>query len=265
MPQYPEYWAVTGNLYTAYTMYLPADISFTQNIYPGDWADITLETTVQQEYIGGFTLMFMRTSEDFEMFESGGAVGIGLMGANDYLLFKQDIDYPYADITLGGYSEDILTDGSPNLVSMRMTGNVMWVSFNGGEPQALSFRDALPSGGIGLGGYDEVITHFDNIKVFEETQFRLDVLPSFPYELEPGEYLSIATFFEPRQRGCFEDSVLITTNDAAEPEVEVTLTGCGISNRHYVKMNGDDSFDGLSWHTAKATVQGRTCVCPTRR
>jgi len=257
MPGDASHWAVTANLYTAYTGYTPLYDGWMQSTYPGNWGDITFEATVQQSKTN-YAILFMRSSEDFRILSRGNGIVLALFGTGEYYVFQQDLHQGIINEYFG-YSEDILPVPNPNHVSMTTKGSTLRVSFNGGADQGIPLNNVPESGGIGVGGYTKpsapTMYVFDNIRVHQETPFRLENLPSLPYELAPGEYLSIETIFEPYMRGCYSDIVRIFTNDIYDPSIEVILTGCLANTRRYVKTTGNDQNDGLSWDTAKATLQ----------
>ncbi|HDP33834.1 MAG TPA: hypothetical protein ENN29_01855, partial [Candidatus Hydrogenedentes bacterium] len=97
--------------------------------------------------------------------------------------------------------------------------------------------------------------YFDDVRVYQESQFRLENVPSTPIMLLPGEFLTVDAVFAPVRRGPHQDIARVVTNNIYEPVVEVMLTGTGIGHRRHVKTDGDDDNDGLSWNTAKATLQ----------
>jgi hypothetical protein len=258
MPADASHWAVTANLYTAYTAYAPLYDGYMQSTYPGNWGDATLEATVQQDTSSNYSMLFMRTSDDFMMLMRGSGIVLLVLNRGEYFVLQQDLNQGVINDYFG-FSDDILPAPNANRVSMTMKGSTLQVSFNGGVPQVLSFNNVPESGGIGIGGYTKpsapTMYLFDDIRVFQETPFRLDNLPLFPHELAPGEYLSVETIFAPRTRGCHSDIARVFTNDLYEPVIEVALTGCLENARRYVKTTGSDENDGLSWDTAKATLQ----------
>ena len=140
-----------------------------------------------------------------------------------------------------------------------MEDDLLLLYVNGNRIARIIVSNVNEAGRIGLGGFTEPSDlstyYFDNIKVYQESQFRFEGIPELPHTLVPGEFLAVEVLFEPAKRGFHQDVMHIATNNVFEPCVDVLLTGTGISNKRYVKMDGDDANDGLSWATAKATIQ----------
>ncbi len=254
-PTSPSQWTVDFGRYRA------ADSSFTgymqSTLLDGNWSDAIFEVAVQQSTDDSRTVLSMRASDDFLFDTSGSGICLIIYGFGYYEFYEQ-----YDGYVVPGNSnlcEDLLADGTPKQVCILMEDNLFTFYVNGNRIASIRVYEAPETGRIGLGGYtetvDPLIYYFDDIKIFHESQFRLESIPTLPHILGPGEFLAVNALFEPIRRGFHQDSMHITTNSVYESEIEVMLTGSGIGHRRYVKMDGDDADDGLSWATAKATLQ----------
>ncbi|MFH1038706.1 MAG: S8 family peptidase, partial [PVC group bacterium] len=61
--------------------------------------------------------------------------------------------------------------------------------------------------------------------------FRLENVPALPVTVEPGQSFSFDVIYEPASEGDHENGVRIESNDADNPEVEVTLSGFALIER----------------------------------
>ncbi|HRZ82174.1 MAG TPA: choice-of-anchor D domain-containing protein, partial [Candidatus Hydrogenedentes bacterium] len=74
--------------------------------------------------------------------------------------------------------------------------------------------------------------------------FSLGGVPALPHTLAPGASVTFSVAYAPVATGPDEATVVITTNDADEPSVEVALTGNGIADAMAVNPGTDTLFHG---------------------
>ncbi len=254
-PGNSAHWSVDNDQYIASD---PSFDGLMQSMY-GDaiWDDAVFETTVHQSTDSNLAYLFLRASEDFVFGGPGNAVGLAFSRNGFYFFFYQD--FYGVEIVTFGESGDIFTDGTPNHVRIEMENTFFRFCFNGGEEIHAVERSAPTSGRIGVGGSttpeNPTSYHFDEVTVSAQTQFRLEGVPALPHTLTPEASATVSVVYEPHRRDSHHDAVRIITNDLSAPETVVALTGVGAGTRFYVKSDGDDSNDGMSWETAKATLQ----------
>jgi PKD repeat protein len=94
----------------------------------------------------------------------------------------------------------------------------------------------------------EDITVYNNDPVFDLTvsnvvldgPFGLENLPELPIILGPSEAFNFVVVYAPQAAGLHTGTVLISSNDADEPEVSVTLSGAGIED--HLVVTPPDTF-----------------------
>ena len=149
-PTFGWHWAAVNSIYRAYDLYYDG---WMQALYMDDsWEDAVVEATMQCSRPNGTSMLFVRASEDFIIFESGDAVMIALIGDDYCGIWFQHYGNFVEGLPL--YPCPFISpDGEPTHVRVKMEGNKINLYINGHFSRSTRLLDAPPAGRIGLGGY----------------------------------------------------------------------------------------------------------------
>jgi hypothetical protein len=184
---------------------------------------------------GGWELAGRFVTEGYGPFVHGGAEFFG------HSLGNFDADHPIMD------GVTTLTDGLPAGVSLQ--GGAEWVAdWNNGTPLvATQDRDVV---GVNIFAFDSgdftgdvpLLFHNAIVWLVGQTAFELELPPGgLPITIPPSDSVIIDVNFVPTGVEEYESVLLIQSNDEDEPEIEVQLTGTGITD--YLEIVPEEAIE----------------------
>ncbi len=166
-----------------------------------------------------------------------------------------DNDLTSGHIGLGGYTEpgydtshyfdDVLVT-EPITDTQTISAEQKWYNehpYEGGTPEFALYDWKPPK----YPGKSEVSQQFlpkKSAKLLARSSFRLENVPSLPITILPLDSIDVNVIFEPMEVEECQSTVVINSNDADEPEIEVQLSGMGIPEYLVIAPEEDFEFSG---------------------
>ncbi|MBU4429926.1 MAG: immunoglobulin domain-containing protein, partial [Verrucomicrobia bacterium] len=231
-----------------------------QSTYVGDrWQDChaqaTMHSTGDPNSSAGIAV---RASDDFiyDNKSAGSAYCVGVDGDGFYWVGKY-VAGSFSSLQSWTTSPYLNTGTATNIVAINVLGAAITVYFNGNLAWSGADTSITNAGHVALFGdsgyFSEAVHYFDNVAVvdLEDTAinlagtsrgpFTLTNLPAFPYSLAAGSNLTFDVIYAPEAIGSDDAAVVIESDDADEPRVEVALSGEGIQD--YLAVTPASGFE----------------------
>ena len=276
-PDVGDNWAAANSMFRARNT--STDPDFMTAVESTEWnEDIAVEvTTVQQGNDSHPHGIAIAASEGFDAGEFDGtlhATGSGYVfliasnGAFSAWKFENGSQIPLKAWSYSAAIESVANDLRVTAVAEPDGGVRFRFAINGTQAWSGEDLEPLPNGRIALIGYSEgnsTIYRFDNILVSppgaedgvsaSTPAFGLpaDSLPDLPLTIEAQAEASFDVLFQPDHEGDFRDVLVILSDDADDPDAQVSLEGAGESVIEIVHDPLPDTVD-LGPYSAIAAI-----------
>ena len=237
LSQNPAAWQVTGGEYRAQS----GAEEFMVSLYQGEtWADVTMSASFRRTGSPDTAAcLVLRASPDFLVEAAGSGYVFQISEGGSYGVWKQ-VNGNFSWLRDWLFSSAIVP-GSNRLTAVAL-GSALRFYINGILVWS-GTDNALTSGRVGLMGYsspeDTTAHFFDNVSAGEPQAgftgltvtsgpWRLENVPALPHTVPPHGSLTVNVVYQPAALGSNHAQVVIKSNDADEPRVDVQLTGVSI-------------------------------------